>query len=99
MTSGVVDRVRARRAERRRGEALRKILARCGTWAPRPLASNHTSADEREPTVQLRMELEILGPGFQHFSLYLSSRIDLLTEAECQELARTRARTEIMDPP
>jgi predicted unusual protein kinase regulating ubiquinone biosynthesis (AarF/ABC1/UbiB family) len=72
-----------RGAERREVE---DCLARWGLLRrPRPLAGSPAAAEAFGR--RLRGALQDLGPVFSAFGLYLASRIDLLTAADCLELA------------
>src|SRR5436305_9186090 len=67
----------------RRDEVARRLAAlRLGTRFPQPVR-----VAEESPGLRLRTTLIELGPVFTAFGRYLSSRLDLLPEGDCQVLA------------
>lgn len=76
-----------RSADARRDEVERRLAAwRLAKRFPHALSGPPGALDE-PPVRRLRAVLPELGPVFCAFGRYLSARPDLLTEAECQELA------------
>jgi len=74
---------------------VRETLADAGIWGVR---SSRRLDDGETSSARLGRALEDLGPLFQAFGRYLSSRIDLLPLPDCIELAKARGAASSSTP-
>jgi len=83
-----------------RRKEVERLLVACGlARGPRRLLLRATPNAHRQDQIRtLREVLEILGPVFSSFGLYLATRIDLLSGRDCLEFAEIEDSAEPSQP-